>query len=90
MTAWLLAVGRMLGLGSIAGIRPSLTLAVIGVVGYFDWGVETNSAFSWLNHWLAIGIFVIPLAGLAAAAWGLAILQLAAIPSAILALRRVS
>lgn len=59
MTAWLLAIGRMLGLGSIAGIRPSLTLAVIGVVGYFDWGVETNSTFSWLNHWLAIGIFVV-------------------------------
>ena len=59
MTAWVLAIGRMLGLGSIAGIRPSLTLAVIGVVGYFDWGVETNSTFSWLNHWLAIGIFVV-------------------------------
>ena len=59
MTAWILAIGRMLGLGSIAGIRPSLTLAVIGVVGYFDWGVETNSTFSWLNNWLAIGIFVV-------------------------------
>ena len=59
MTAWLLAIGRMLGLGSIAGIRPSLTLAVIGVVGYFDWGIETNPTFSWLNHWLAIGIFVV-------------------------------
>ena len=59
MTAWIIAIGRMLGLGSIAGIRPSLTLAVIGVVGYFDWGVEANSTFSWLNHWLAIGIFVV-------------------------------
>ncbi len=59
MTAWILAIGRMLGLGSIAGIRPSLTLAVIGVVGYFDWGIEPNSAFSWLNNWLVIGIFVV-------------------------------
>jgi uncharacterized membrane protein len=59
MTAWLLAIGRMLGLGSFAGIRPSLTLAVIGVVSYFDWGVHTNSTFSWLSHWLAIGIFVV-------------------------------
>jgi uncharacterized membrane protein len=59
VTAWILAIGRMLGLGSIAGIRPSLTLAVIGVVGYFSWGVETNAAFSWLNHWLAIGTFVV-------------------------------
>ena len=59
MTAWVLAIGRMLGLGSIAGIRPSLTLAVIGVVSYFDWGVETNSTFSLPHHWLAIGIFVV-------------------------------
>lgn len=59
VTAWILAIGRMLGLGSIAGIRPSLTLAVIGVVGYFDWGIETNSTFSWLNHWAAIGTFVV-------------------------------
>jgi uncharacterized membrane protein len=59
VTAWILAIGRMLGLGSIAGIRPSLTLAVIGVVSYFDWGVEVNSTFSWLSHWLAIGIFVV-------------------------------
>jgi uncharacterized membrane protein len=58
MTAWLLSIGRMLGLGSFAGIRPSLTLAVIGVVSYFDWGVHANSTFSWLSHWLAIGIFV--------------------------------
>jgi uncharacterized membrane protein len=59
VTVWILAIGRMLGLGSFAGIRPSLTLAVIGVVSYFDWGVETNSTFSWLTHWLAIGIFVV-------------------------------
>lgn len=59
MTAWVIAIGRMLGLGSIAGIRPSLTLAVIGVVSYFDWGVEPNDVFSFLTNWLAIGIFVV-------------------------------
>jgi uncharacterized membrane protein len=59
VTAWVIAIGRMLGLGSIAGIRPSLTLAVIGMVSYFDWGVETNSTFHFLTHWLAIGIFVV-------------------------------
>lgn len=58
MTAWVLAIGRMIGLGSFAGIRPSLTLAVVGVVGYFDWGAETNGAFSWLSYWWVIGIFV--------------------------------
>lgn len=59
MIAWIIVVGRMLGLGSIAGIRPSLTLAVIGVVSYFDWGLQTNSTFSFLTHWLAIGVFVV-------------------------------
>lgn len=59
MTAWVIAIGRMLGLGSIAGIRPSLTLAVIGVVSYFDWGVEPNDTFSFLTNWVAIGIFVV-------------------------------
>lgn len=59
MTAWILAIGRMLGLGSIAGIRPSVVLAVIGVVTYFDWGVETNSTFEWLSWWWVIGIFVV-------------------------------
>jgi uncharacterized membrane protein len=59
MTAWLLAVGRMLGLGSFAGIRPSLTLAVIGVVTYFDLGVATNSSFAWLSWWWVIGLFVV-------------------------------
>jgi len=57
--AWIIAIGRMLGLGSIAGVRPSLTLAVIGVVTYFDWGAHTNSTFSFLSHWLVIGIFVV-------------------------------
>jgi uncharacterized membrane protein len=59
VTAWIVAIGRMLGLGSIAGIRPSLTLAVIGVVGYFDLGVHPNSSFSWLGYWWVIGIFVV-------------------------------
>jgi uncharacterized membrane protein len=59
MTAWVIAVGYMLGLGSMAGIRPSLTLAVIGVVTYFEWGVSTNSAFSFLSYWLVIGVFVV-------------------------------
>jgi uncharacterized membrane protein len=59
VTGWLLAIGRMLGLGSFAGIRPSLTLAVIGVVTYFDWGVTTNSSFAWLSWGWVIGIFVV-------------------------------
>jgi uncharacterized membrane protein len=59
MTAWVFAVGRMLGLGSVAGIRPSMTLAVIGVMAKLDWGVGLNPTFSFLDHWLAITIFVV-------------------------------
>jgi uncharacterized membrane protein len=59
VTAWVLAVGRMLGLGTIAGVRPSLTLAVIGIVSYFDWGVSTNPTFHFLSYWLAIVLFLV-------------------------------
>jgi len=59
MTAWVFAVGRMLGLGSVAGIRASMTLAVIGIVSRLGWGVGLNPTFSFLSHWLAIVIFVV-------------------------------
>ena len=59
MTAWVFAVGRMLGLGNVAGIRPSMTLAVIGIVSKLGWGVGLNPTFSFLGHWLAIIIFVV-------------------------------
>jgi len=59
MTAWVFAVGRMLGLGNVAGIRPSMTLAVIGIVSKLGWGAGFNPTFSFLGHWLAIIIFVV-------------------------------
>lgn len=59
MTAWVFAVGRMLGLGNVAGIRPSLTLATIGVVSKLGWGPELNPAFMFLQHWLVIVVFVV-------------------------------
>ena len=59
MTAWVFAVGRMLGLGDVAGIRPSLTLAIIGIVSRIGWGPGLAPAFSFLQHWLAIIIFVV-------------------------------
>ena len=59
MTAWVFAVGRMLGLGNTAGIRPSMTLAVVAVMSKLDWGVGLNPTFSFLDHWLAIIIFVV-------------------------------
>ena len=59
MTAWVFAVGRMLGLGTAAGTRPSLTLAVIGIMYQLGWGVGLNATFAFLGHWLAIIIFVV-------------------------------
>ena len=59
MTAWVWALGRMLGLGDIAGMRPSLTLAVIGIASKFDLGPGVSSPFFWLDHWFTILIFVV-------------------------------
>lgn len=59
MISWIVAIGRMLGLGTVAGLRPSLTLAVIGVIANLDEGAHPNSTFSFLGHWAAILIFVL-------------------------------
>ena len=59
MTAWVIAIARMLGLGTSAGLRPSLTLAVIGIMSNTEWGAHVNSAFSFLSHWLTILILII-------------------------------
>jgi len=59
MTAWVFAVGRMLGLGNVAGIRPSMTLAVIGIMSKLGLGVGLNPTFWFLGHWLAIIAFVV-------------------------------
>jgi uncharacterized membrane protein len=59
MTAWVFAVGRMLGLGNVAGIRPSMTLAVIGIMAKLGWGVGLNPTFAFLSHWLPIVVFVV-------------------------------
>ncbi len=42
------------GLGTTAGLRPSLTLAVIGMMSSTEWGAHVNGAFSFLHHWLTI------------------------------------
>jgi len=59
VTAWVFVVGRMLGLGTSAGVRPSLTLAIIGIMSELHWGVGVNSTFGFLGHWSAIIIFVV-------------------------------
>ena len=59
MTAWVFPVGRMLGLGTAAGTRPSLTLAVIGIMYKLGWGVGLNQTFEFLGYWAAIMVFVV-------------------------------
>jgi uncharacterized membrane protein len=59
MTAWVFAVGRMLGLGNLAGIRPSLTLATIAIVSRLGWGPGLNDTFDFLDYWLMIVVFVV-------------------------------
>jgi hypothetical protein len=59
MTAWVIAIGRMLGLGTSAGLRPSLTLAVIGIMSNTEWGAHVNSSFAFLHHWLVICILIV-------------------------------
>jgi uncharacterized membrane protein len=59
MTVWVLAVGRMLGLGTSAGMRPSFTLVIIGVVSSLGWGPGLNATFDFLGSWLAIVIFAV-------------------------------
>lgn len=59
MTAWVYAIGRMLGFGNVAGIRPSLTLATIGVVSRLGWGPGIQPAFAFLSNWAVIVVFVV-------------------------------
>ncbi len=49
----------MLGLGSTAGFRPSLTLAIIAVMENLGWGTSVNDTFAFLGHWLAVVVFVL-------------------------------
>jgi uncharacterized membrane protein len=59
VTAWVFPVGRMLGLGTAAGTRPSLTLAIIGIMYKLDWGVPLNPTFHFLGYWMVIIVFVV-------------------------------
>ena len=52
-------LGRMIGLGTSAGVRPSLTIAVLGMMHHLHAGSSLNSTFSFLGAWQAIVLFVI-------------------------------
>jgi uncharacterized membrane protein len=55
----LFALGRTVGLGTSAGVRPSLTIAVIGMMDHLHAGTTLNPTFAFLNSWVAIVIFVV-------------------------------
>lgn len=57
--SWLSDIGRMLGLGTTAGYRPSLTLAIIAVMSNLGWGAGVSDTFGFLGHWVAVVAFVL-------------------------------
>lgn len=59
MFGLLFALGRMVGLGTAAGVRPSLTIAVIGIVHHLHAGLALNATFAFLGHWIPILSFVV-------------------------------
>ena len=58
MTAWLYLVGRMLGFGTAGGVRPALTLAIIGVMDRLDIGPQVSRPFDFLDHWITIVVLL--------------------------------
>ena len=59
VVTWVGDIGRMLGLGSAAGFRPSLTLAIIAVMSNLGWGTPVNDTFGFLDHWITVVVFVL-------------------------------
>lgn len=59
MSAWAAALALAAGLGVIAGLRPSLTLAVVGGVTFLDWGLTLATPFTFLGAWPAVVVFVV-------------------------------
>jgi uncharacterized membrane protein len=57
--SWFGDIGRMLGLGSAAGFRPSLTLAIIAVMSNLGWGTPVDEPFLFLDHWITVLVFVV-------------------------------
>lgn len=54
MTVWIYAIGRIVGFGVAGGVRPALTLAIIGAMARLGIGPQVHSPFSFLDHWVTI------------------------------------
>jgi len=49
----------MVGFGTAAGVRASLTLVTIGVLSRLEWGAHLSPRFMWLQSWVAIMVFIL-------------------------------
>jgi uncharacterized membrane protein len=58
VTTWVYLVGRMLGFGTAGGVRPALTLAIIGVMDRLDIGPQVKPPFHFLDHWITIVVLL--------------------------------
>lgn len=59
MIDWLFSLGRVVGFGSAAGVRPALTLAVIGAMSLIGIGPDLQPPFGFLERWWVILIFAV-------------------------------
>jgi len=59
MFDWIFAIGRIVGFGSAAGVRPSLTLAILGATAAIGIGPDLAAPFSFLSRWWVILIFAV-------------------------------
>lgn len=59
MIGWIFAVGRMVGFGSAAGVRPALTVAIIGAASRIGIGPDVQPPFLFLQKWWVILIFAV-------------------------------
>ena len=57
MSGWPYLFGRMLGFGTAGGVRPALTLAIIGAMDRLHIGPRVAGPFLFLHHWVAIIVF---------------------------------
>ncbi len=59
MIEWIFSVGRMVGFGTAAGVRPALTLAILGAASLIGIGPGVQHPFLFLERWWVILIFAV-------------------------------
>lgn len=64
MYGWLNSIGYLLGFGTAAGVRPALTLVILGLISRLDvtrldFGPDVGHPFVFLRHWPVIIAFAV-------------------------------